>query len=183
MTTATEKQVVFDSLVFVENLCFGHIDFDYIWGEFGKRGRGIRFGDGAQARLGQIFGFIHGVAQADRNLATSLAGDILKQLDWLANYGGNIEGHEHLPRYILDLRDDGTWGGFSLAWYVVTDIKNLSDVQTNRIHPFTNEYHPQYRWVFAMNGGLLFHGWEGSGTGTPYAVRIGSSGGPWSIHT
>lgn len=169
-----------------------------LWGEDGSRGRGLRFSSGAIARLGAIFGWLDGVSQYDLLAGENLAYDIVcKQLDYLANYGGEIEAPWplgptdsnpdpkpiRLPSYVVTLGDDGTLHGFTLMWHKVVltkDIKPEALSQAAETH-FSGHFSRMVaKTLRAFNGGLLFHCNESN----VYAVDLSNTKGPhWSIHT
>ena len=135
----------------------------------------LAFEESGLTRLAGIAGWVLGLAQGGkRELAESLAEDICNQLMYLNEYGGIVEGTKRIPRFRVVLSDDGTFGGFSLMWYSVTEsdegVRKDLERQAGDV---------LYRYRRAFNGGLLLHGF-----GEVFAVEIGGKDGPhWSIHT
>jgi len=179
---------------------YGHLANLYPshWGEFGKRGRGLRFTSTGLARMAHIVGWILGIALADNPLAEKLAADFCNKLDYLDGYGGPFNYDDpicrqdrplQLPRYLVELSDDGTFAGFSVLWFVNVPKDRLNqlpalDAQHLRWHQTC--YGTRVPYVFSMNGGLLFHGFTSDRCPGGYpllAVRLGDSTDPWSIHT
>ena len=181
------------------------------WGEFGHHGRGLRFTPTGMTRLGQAFGYIYGL---DRVVATledwgtnsagrvtrlrhtvdGMAEDLFQHLDNLALFGGWADQKHRVPGHLVELRDDGTFLGWSLAWYsamnlahqdAATRAKILNDAHTYREHggtsfslqPFNTDDFYVYRYSF--NGGLLF---SGPGADEIFSVNL-SPVRYWSIHT
>lgn len=87
------------------------------WRENGKVGRGLCFQPGGLLRLGSILGGIDSLGAAHLDLAQAMATDILRKLDGLSTYGGEID--TGVPANLISLADDGTYGGFTLLWYRV----------------------------------------------------------------
>lgn len=159
----------------------------------------MRFTENGLARACSIFGWIAGIAIAatdDRKaFAAKAAKDICEQFDWLACYGGHHvdpgftnSGKScvaHAQRYIVELSDDGTFGGFSVLWLAAVHptVHEASSENSRWVEKYDkeNRYNggPQYRYTRSMNGGLLFHG---PGGGEVFAVQLGLHR-LWSIHT
>jgi hypothetical protein len=174
-----------------------------LWCGPGTRGRGIRFTDHGMCRAVSIFSWLYGLVWADkRDMAAAYAMQIVNQLDQLANWGGTVANVADrftvtAPATIVQLGDDGTPHGFSVAWFnavpaeKATTDKNLkSDFDVKRqMAPDADHCYfwekTYFRYYFNFHGGLLFHGevdGYGSGSAPTYAVTLDRCDG-WSIHT
>jgi hypothetical protein len=190
---------------------------------------GLYFTERGVGRLMATAGFIDGLAAAGKvRLAEKLALDLHQRLTYLADYGGKEEfvalrgvdgGHDDVEAYITEnvlgkgmakrfavvLGDDGTFGGFTIAWYRhiddATRVRALSAGQEDPAYgrgtlyevlgsrgierPVSVPGQDRVSWVklhyrYAFNGGLLCHGMGQE----VFAVDISGDAGPhWSIHT
>ena len=157
------------------------------------------------SRVAQIAGWIVGLVHGgQRELASKIAADITRQFEYLNTYGGEVEGLSFadgspvikLRRYMVQLGDDGTFGGFTVGWYGVVPMSEAQTIPSGHLlqsswggtfdtrrwnisdDPEMRESQMfQYRYSF--NGGLLYHG---PGGGETFAVTIGDVR-FWSIHT
>lgn len=173
------------ALEFIQRAVYGYLDarLEERWGKYGG---GVRFTDSGKARISQIFGWIVGLSANEQTLpfAEQAAEDIASRLDWLAQYGGEVEdGHRgNKPKYLVQLHDDGTFGGFSVLWFVARtpeEQEGIAEDKFRKEFDDTFAYGAKVRYVFSFNGGLLYHG---PGHGDTFAVTLGSSH-LWSIHT
>jgi hypothetical protein len=156
------------------------------WEEFGRRGRGIRFHKSARTRMGQIIGWLSGMAQSERAMAERLAAQLFDKLDYLAAFGGDVAEKHRVPQHIVKMYDDGTFGGFGLCWYVAVPEHKVKDMPTAKWEEdLTRTWSPIYRYTYSFNGGLLFFGAGDDGVGSPnFSVRLGDNlQAGWSIHT
>lgn len=96
--------------------------------------------ESAVARLASIRGWLVGLWHAgEQSLANKLAEDIDGKLEYLANYGEMVEVQDgpdyggdqcepvKVPRYRVLLGDDGTFNGFSIAWYHIAPQGTVLD--------------------------------------------------------
>ncbi len=153
---------------------------EHHWGEFGTRGKSLRFTTRSLLKLGLIMGFIDGLSLRDTTAANCLAGRLFHQLDYLANYGGVEDGRHRLPRFVVELADDGTFGGFTVAWYRLVPPGEEAAVPANRFADRFTVKHlptPDRRYAWAMNGALIYH-WDYSSPDTDAVVK-----GDWCTHT
>ena len=138
----------------VQGFCFGYT---------APSGKAMRlvFTPQGQARLGQIMGWIWGLYVAgQQELAAKLAIDLLGWFDYLAEYGGQVEiareGKHSLfyPKWKVSLADDGTFGGFGLAWFRAIPNKKLHEVAEAILAQKTaaGEYDPEnpHAWTWAL---------------------------------
>lgn len=156
-----------------------------------------------EGRIMQIAGWLMGLVHGGRrDLAEKVAEDINAQFAYLNEYGGTEEATfedgspvPNVPRYLVQLGDDGTFGGFTVGWYRAFRegspqdgdrhgcLRNRWDniVDHSRWGPQTEGPREIVKYIFrfAMNGGLLYHGPMG---GETFSVTVGT---PrfWSIHT
>lgn len=166
--------------------------------------RNIVFSPEGEARVAQIAGWLAGLCHAgQREVAEKIAADITSQFEYLNGYGGKVESEFqdgspilNVPRYMVQLSDDGTFGGFTVAWFRA--VREGSEQDGDRTRFLRNRWdslvdHPRwgqqtegvprevvrYLYRFDFNGGLLYHG---PGGGETFSVSLGS---PrfWSIHT
>lgn len=165
--------------------------------------RDIVFTVEGEGRVMQIAGWLMGLTHAgQREMAEKIAEDINAQFQYLNDYGGMMEASfedgspiVNVPRYVVQLGDDGTFGGFTVGWYRA--FREGSPEDGDRHGCLRNRWdgivdHPRwgpqtegpreivrYLYRFSMNGGLLYHG---PGGGETFSVSIGN---PrfWSIHT
>ncbi len=179
------EQVPLNPIDEVKRLSYGHMRIDDLWGEFGRRGRGLRFTNSGRERVSHTIGWIMGISAVQPDQGVNLAKWFFHQLDWLSNYGGTIEGTQ-VPKYLVQMHDNGLLGSLSLAWYQAHDIH----AQPDRPNPFKNERGEvvvesatnkiaHYNWHYAMNGGLILHGYSNA----TFSVRIGTDPNPWSVNT
>lgn len=156
-----------------------------------------------EARVMMIAGWITGLIHAGQfELATAVAADINSNLEYLNGYGGDVtdtfeEGApvKGVPRYVVQLSDDGTFGGFNVAWYRAMEESLVSDDNEKGLlsdrwggrhtisrwnpNPFPVRESKRYVYRFDFSGGLLYHG---PGGGEVFSVNVGSSR-FWGIHT
>ena len=163
----------------------------------------ISFTEGGEARVMQIAGWLAGLVHGgQRDLAEKVAQDISSQFRYLNEYGGDVDAAFEdgspilkVPRYMVQLGDDGTFGGFTVCWYRA--VKDGSDADGDRASFLRNrwgslidhrrwgsqEAQPRevvsFNYKFSMNGGLLYHG---PGGGETFSVALGDVR-FWSIHT
>jgi hypothetical protein len=103
---------------------YRHIDgfISHRWGEYGTVGQGLRLTPQARMRLGHVFGWLTGLAATGNaeftKFAEKAATNLFEKLDWLAHYGGYINEENRVPKYLVELHDDGTLHGFSLLWLI-----------------------------------------------------------------
>lgn len=141
---------------------------------------GIVMSEAAKVRTGQILGWIAGLAAGDEKLAQALALDFLRALDGLRDFGGceDVELYDgrvdRVPNYMIDMHDDGTFGGYSLLFCRRVPDDYQGDVRVTK----KGIYDTEYRYAVAFNGGLLYHG---PGAGNTFAVTLGDR--LWSVHT
>jgi hypothetical protein len=123
-TTTTDTAAALD---FCERFVHGYA------GEYtlsSRYGYAIVFTPGAVARFATVVGWLTGLKHAGKaDLAASLATDLDAALARLASYGRREEfevidgthaaviGRVTVPRMKVVLGDDGTFGGFTIAWY------------------------------------------------------------------
>jgi len=115
-----------------------------------SRWSSLHFTEGGISRLSNIAGYLQGLAHGgveSRKLALKLALDLSRWLDYLSNYGGNIDIPCHgdsastvsVPKYRVVVSDDGTLHGFTLAWFqAVSNEKRLERaeaIKQQRISP------------------------------------------------
>jgi len=163
----------------------------------------ISFTQGGEARVMQIAGWLTGLVHAGkRDLAEKVAQDISSQFEYLNGYGGDVEAAFEdgspilkVPRYMVQIGDDGTFGGFTVGWFRA--VKEGSEQDGDRSSFLRNRWGslvdhrrwgPQgaeprevvaHYYKFSMNGGLLYHG---PGGGETFSVALGDVR-FWSIHT
>lgn len=180
-TTATATH-----LDFVRRALYGSLDYAIT----GRWRGALTLAPSAMTRLASILGWIAGVADGD--VAETLAGDILRWLDYLDGYGGRRD--DGATRYVVELGDDGCFASFSIMWFAriaeseAEKIDEAADAEgkdrpgwTARLERREWAYGPRtHRALFAFNGGLIYHG---PGCGETFTVRIGETRRPWSIHT
>ena len=165
--------------------------------------RNIVFTPEAEGRVMQIAGWLVGLTHAgQRDLGEKIAEDINSNLEYLNGYGGVLETEfedgspvPNVPRYMVQLGDDGTFGGFAVAWYRAFREGSAEDgdrtgclrnrwdslVDYSRWGPQSEGPREMVRYFyrFSMNGGLIY---EGPGAGETFTVSLGT---PrfWGIHT
>jgi hypothetical protein len=164
---------------------YRHIDgfISHRWGEYGTVGQGLRLTPQARMRLGHVFGWLTGLAATGNaeftKFAEKAATNLFEKLDWLAHYGGYINEENRVPKYLVELHDDGTLHGFSLLWLIAVAPEQQSGVDPTKFRSEYDRYFaPKYRYVYSFNGGLLYHG---PGAGETFCVNLGDS--LWGIHT
>lgn len=166
--------------------------------------KNLVFDESAVARVAQIAGWLTGLTQCgQRDLAEKAAEDINSNFRYLDGYGGAAQGFtfadgqpvEWLPRYMIRLADDRTFGGFNVLWHTVVSEEQAATMEKDRLmRGRWGEVFETYRWnpshspvrhsakfyyQFAFNGGLLYHG---PGGGETFHVSLGDVR-FWGIHT
>jgi hypothetical protein len=181
----TDTPVASPHLQFCHDVTYGYIH--RLESEFKP---GLRFTESGLARAASICGWLSGIAAVGRiELANELADDLLRNLRFLATYGGTAEYRRSradgsndtvtVPRYTVELSDDGSAHGFGILWYaaLVTDeAKDIALVNGKAIKCF--DRWPDVPHTFSFNGGLIYHG---PGCGETFTCNTGSR--PWGIHT
>lgn len=125
--------------------------------------------------MGNIVGFIAGLAAVNPEVAGKYADDFLKWLDYLCplnlapfSVGGrNIQ----IPARVARLGVDGTCMSFNVCWYLL-----LAD-QQQQSSGFVEFGLWDAKYAFQMNGGLIFHG-----AGETYSVDLSGTR-MWGLHT
>lgn len=137
------------------------------------------FSPEATGTLGNIIGFISGMWLAGQHeAANKYADDFMKWLDYLCplhKAAFNIGSRDvAVPGRVCQLHSDGTVMGFSLAWYILLQDQQQLE-PSHKIRPFGIW---DAKYIYQMNGGLLFHGSNQEN----YAVNLGNNS-LWGIHT
>ncbi len=176
---------------------------------------GLYFTPRGMGRLMNVAGFITTLDMLGQtDTAVKLATDLDQQLNRLADYGQKrtVEalrsdmtslGEGEVQAFMVVLGDDGTFGGFTVAWYRhVPDRVRWETREETGVDPALEagsfkrvvERRVEYRfedksgtswWLdqhykFAFNGGLILHGMGNQ----VFSVDISSKEGPhWSLHT
>ena len=173
-------------------------------GNLTEQYRNIIFTTDGVTRVAQIAGWLVGLVHSGRREeAEKVAEDINSQFSYLNEYGGEAEGMtfgdgspvQNLRRYMVQLGDDGTFGGFTVGWYsIVTEEQANDTMRPSLLRDRWNGIYETLRWNaayapvrhsekfyyrFAFNGGLLYHG---PGGGETFSVTLGNVR-FWSIHT
>ena len=182
---------------------------DWVAAAYGRVGsvtnqyRNIVFTPESEARVMMIAGWITGLLHAGQvELAEKIAEDINSNLEYLNGYGGTEQAAFedgsavlNVPRYMVSIGDDGSFGGFTVNWYRAFREGGPEDVdRSGMLRNRWDSLVDNCRWGqqtegprevvkflyrFSMNGGLLYHG---PGGGETFSVNVGT---PrfWSIHT
>ena len=129
ITTASE---------FLTRLCYGYVS-EYALRD--RYGYALHLSPNGLARVGQIAGWITGLRHAGQpEMADKLAEDfdrVLKQacasgesvdVPVVGSYSGEPEGSVRVPRMKVVVGDDGTFGGFTLAWYGLVMPERVAEV-------------------------------------------------------
>lgn len=126
---------------------FNYIAYGYVSEHFVREryGYGLVLGGSGIGRFGQIAGWLTGLAHAgkadlaaklaedfDAALKGALAGCTVEDMDVLTDNRDEIEGSVRASRMKLVLTDDGTFGGFGLAYYRA--ISNYTRLKAARAH-------------------------------------------------
>ncbi len=134
------------------------------------------------ARAASVVGYIIGIRDGGNpEFATSLAEDFLKNLERLVpdhtipveEDGRTIK----VPASICRIHDDGTFHGFSLAWYSYNRVLPYGEEPADRCVRWDYAFH-QYEYRFIYNGGLIYHGPR---AGQTFTVTLEPC--LWGIHT
>jgi hypothetical protein len=199
MTQTAEPKTEHPNLEIVRDCVRGHFQVmtDKLWGEYGSRGRALRFTPTGLSRLAATFGWLLGLANAGQvDVAESLAKDLIENLDYLANYGGYLDKRKYYPHYIVELADDD-FNEWRIAWHRATKMDTGSEHQqtesfkkslyrlrpSNALYLVPTFYVPEdpldiHGYVYNMNGGLNY---SGPGAGEFQAVTFSHKA--WSINT
>lgn len=176
-------------LELVRKMTYGYLHsmFDGLWGEYGSRGRGLRLTPGGTMRVGQCIGWLSAFSDASEDKdgkATKLALSFFNHMDYLSNYGGLHDERNYIPNYMVELGDDGTWGGFTILWHQIIIPENKTLIHPDKVVTrFSRKHMPIFNYVCTMNGGLLFHHENDANGGPPtFAVNLTPHTG-WSCHT
>jgi len=126
---------------------FNYIAYGYVSEYFvrDRYGCGLVLGSNALGRFGQIAGWIVGLAHAgkaefaaklaedfDEALKGALAGCTPEDMEVLTDHRDVVEGSVRASRMKLVLTDDGTFGGFGLAYYRA--VSNYTRLKAARAH-------------------------------------------------
>jgi len=156
------------ALDFFTSLAYGHVSEYAIRARYGHA---LHLHGNALGRFGQIAGWIVGLAHAgkaefaakaaedfDATLFNALAGcedvDMEVRNDTLTR-GESVEGTVRAPRMKLVLTDDGTFGGFLLAYYyAISNFKRLTLARSLDEEAYSSCDLPRdeahQRWVLAL---------------------------------
>lgn len=118
----------------------------------------LYFNESGLLRLAATVGWIEATRQFDESLARALAEGLCHKLDYLANYGGEIEvGGIKFPAFRVMLVDDASLHGFGLAWYVadLSPDKCESRLTLERWKDGTGVL---CRYRYYRNGALIYRG-------------------------
>jgi hypothetical protein len=193
--STTETSTPSESITIIRRLNGSYISLEGEWGSYGSRGRGLRFTERGAARAGAVVGYIAALAETNHPLAEPMAEDFIKWFDHLSNFGGVLTHEDSpdlvdeqvpVPAFVVELHDDGTKHGFAVGWFRVQERwgygSKFTDENQERRSRIEGHY-PSYRYQFAFNGGLLYHG---PGRGETFAVSLSTPGTQqtfWSTHT
>lgn len=177
MTLVTQEQ----ALQHIERATYGYMES--LKSEFTN----LIFDDRGFARLASIAGFITGLScnEATKELAAKLAFEILETLDRLNKWGQQhepiMDGRRRIDPVKVLIGDDGTFNGFSILWfnYLKPEAMAENNIQVDgskarKLGPWGDVY------LFAFNGGLIYHG---PGAGQTFTVNLTANSGYWGIHT
>lgn len=207
----------FDPFKYVVACTYGHLAdaLDKRWGPGDERPdhQGLRFTKRGLARAAQIFGWITALGTADealRPFARRAAREICQQFDYLSSYGrGRIDGTT-VPKYIVELDDDGTFGSFGILAYTPVGADSILDddklyqvrcglvdfsaskfeetAQTKKISYTVDDYikgRPSITYQYAFQRPASWNGglnYQGPMKGQSFTVDIGNSR-LWSVNT
>jgi len=133
----------------------------------------LHFNEWGASRLVATYGWIAGVATTNPDFAERLADDLFARLDFLANYAGTCERDGvTLPRCRVVLGDDGTLGGFTVAWHRLVApeeaVETRADLTVERcVHDGGHTRLVQGKYRFSVNGAMLY---RGPGAGETFSV-------------
>jgi|18_taG_2_1085343.scaffolds.fasta_scaffold01988_6 hypothetical protein len=174
MTVETEVKAN-EALTLVRKHINGYVSLEYLWGEHGDRGRCLRFTEGGAARAGATLGWLYALPVEQGNV---YAEHFVQVMDSLANFGRTIKDTHgcEIPEWIVQLSDDGTFGGFSLLWHRHYAGK-VEDLAGNNVRTYKERgLYDQLVYRFAFNGGLLCQL-------APDVFSVSLDSNPWGIHT
>lgn len=180
----------------------------------------LYFSDSGKERFAHTVGYIQGVHQSGNiEFAEALSYSFIRSLDCLVgsvenpvstniSFANDPKEYQVIPRKCI-LWDDGTFGGFSLAWYnvvspirveqsleknnyvlsdVIRELKittnvdasnRYSDSLTGYVWSKATDSSKEIFYSYVYNGGLLYHGPNG---GEVFSVTLERN--PlWSVHT
>lgn len=128
-----------------------------------RYGYAIVFTPGAVARFASIAGWLTGLKHGGkRDLAEALATDLDAALARLASYGrreefevidgtrASVVGRVTVPRMKVVLGDDGTFGGFTIAWYSAITLGQIAK-RAREAHPGAYESEDGDDWRKALD--------------------------------
>ena len=192
------REAKMSPLEFMQALVYGYVSDGTLQARYGYR---MRFQDRAVARFGAIAGWIVGLKHAGQvEFAERAAEDIDSAMQRLTCFAGKrdvelADGNLQECRDIVTIGDDGTFGGLSFCvWRAIpqamveqrntnAELKELSYVKTpegENVRWYDGYCRQDYtEFVFAFNGGVIYHG---PGRGETFTVDFGSSR-MWGIHT
>jgi hypothetical protein len=126
---------------------------------------GLYFTRTGEGRLMNIAGYIVGLHQSGKEeLANKLAESLDARLTYLGSYGGAREfetpgtpSKVSLPEWRVFLGDDGTFGGFTIAWYRVYSLDHIHE-KARECQARLPEKYPDYieqanendKWILAL---------------------------------
>lgn len=152
------------ALDFFHKLTYGYVSDSAVKARYGYA---LHITPNALGRFGQIGGWLTGLTHAgkadlaaklaedfDSSLKGALRGCVVEDMEVVTDYRDEVEGVISAPRMKLVLMDDGTFGGFGLAWYrAISNHDKLKLARTLDPEAYSGdlpEKESQYRWALAL---------------------------------
>lgn len=142
--------------------------YSYTEGKFRDRFKGIVLTESAMMKMGTVFGFLATHDELIQNFFDQL--ERLNKHEEIKTEDKIFSMSHRTPNKITELNDDGTLFGFSFLFHYYCPQPEGKRTQQFGVW--------KDRYVFGMNGGLLFRGFGNQNFSVTLDNNIG-----WQIHT
>lgn len=119
--------------------------------------RNLHFEEGGKTRLASVAGWLMGMRQfGNVEQAGLLAHDLHQKLLYLNEYGGTVDltpenaqddRKLEFPKFKVVIHDDGTFNGFSIAWYRLMPFEDVKRHAQNLLGEEDNRNRDGFEWT------------------------------------